>query len=271
MAAVPFLLPVPDTMPAPFPFGPPPRQEMRVWHEDHALQPICFVVGVDLGQARDFTAIVVSEVNFAARVHYQQTDFEPIPGEAKREQIVHHRLRHVERVALGTSYPDVISRVSAVMTRVPAMPRQPILTVDATGCGRPVMDMMRKTGLTPLGVTITAGSAETIEGQDARVAKKILASTVAVVLDAGRLQVVASGPHVDTLKNELRAFRVKITGAQNESFESWREADHDDLVLAAALAVWTGERLRQRFAVNPKWSLFQDGSGLVSAMARRGL
>ena len=28
----------------------------------------------------------------------------------------------------------------------------------------------------------------------------------------------------------------------NETFESWRERDHDDLVLAVALAAWLGER-----------------------------
>ena len=77
-------------------------------------------------------------------------------------------------------------------------------------------------------MTITAGSGVTVQRYDARVAKKVLASTVAVALDTGRLQVVAVGPHVETLRSELRAFRVKVTAGQNETFESWREADHDD-------------------------------------------
>jgi hypothetical protein len=252
---VPLFLPVPDTMPAPFPFGPAPRPDLREWSEDRAMQPICFVVGVDLGQARDFSTIVINEVNFADRVHWQQAAFGPTPGEARREKVVHHRLRHVERIQLGTSYPDVLARVAEVMGRVPQMPRPPILVMDATGCGRPVMDLARKSGLMPLGVTITAGSGETVERQDARVAKKVLASTVAVALDTGRLQVVAAGPNVETLRNELRAFRVKVTADRNETFESWREADHDDLVLGAALTVWAGERLRERYRVNPQWRL----------------
>lgn len=251
----PLMIPVPDTLPAPFPFGPPPTPPIRVWHEDQVMQPVCFVVGVDLGQARDFSTVIINEVNFATRVHMQQAEYEPLPGEARREQVAHHRLRHVERIPLGTSYPEVIDRVAEVLARVPAMPRPPVLVVDATGCGRPVMDLMRKSGLAPLGVTITAGSGETIERQDARVAKKVLASTVAVALDTGRLQVVAVGPNVETLRAELRAFRVKVTANQNESFESWREADHDDLVLGAAMAIWAGERLRERFRVNPKWRL----------------
>jgi hypothetical protein len=41
----------------------------------------------------------------------------------------------------------------------------------------------------------------------------------------------------------LGTFKVKINiNTGNESFEAWRERDHDDLVLAVALACWFGER-----------------------------
>ena len=141
--AVPILIPVPDALDValPFPFGPPPRPAVREWSADGPLQPICFVVGVDLGQARDFSTIVINEVNFAERTHFQQAEFQPVPGVASREKLTHHRLRHVERIPLGTSYPDVLARVASVMERVPPMPRPPALVMDATGCGRPVMDL----------------------------------------------------------------------------------------------------------------------------------
>jgi len=36
---------------------------------------------------------------------------------------------------------------------------------------------------------------------------------------------------------------VKINLATgHDSYEAWREGDHDDLVLAVAMACWTGER-----------------------------
>jgi hypothetical protein len=35
---------------------------------------------------------------------------------------------------------------------------------------------------------------------------------------------------------------VKITPATNEVFGAWREGQHDDLVLAVAIAVWQAER-----------------------------
>jgi hypothetical protein len=36
------------------------------------------------------------------------------------------------------------------------------------------------------------------------------------------------------------AFRAKVTLAGNETFEAWREHDHDDLVLEVALALYAG-------------------------------
>jgi hypothetical protein len=43
---------------------------------------------------------------------------------------------------------------------------------------------------------------------------------------------------------EFLTFRIKMNAAtEHESFEAWRERDHDDLVLAVALACWLGEKL----------------------------
>ncbi len=41
---------------------------------------------------------------------------------------------------------------------------------------------------------------------------------------------------------ELQNFKVKFTRAGNDTYEAWRESDHDDLVLAAAMAAWFGEK-----------------------------
>jgi hypothetical protein len=42
----------------------------------------------------------------------------------------------------------------------------------------------------------------------------------------------------------MHIFRIKVTASANETFEAWRERDHDDLVLAAAIAVWCAENIR---------------------------
>ena len=50
------------------------------------------------------------------------------------------------------------------------------------------------------------------------------------------------------LVRELENFRAKITPAGRDTYEAWREGDHDDTVLATALACWFGERALPRIA-----------------------
>ena len=74
-----------------------------------------------------------------------------------------------------------------------------------------------------------------------RVPKKELVFCLQGLLRSRRLQVAAL-PERQALLQEMLAFRVKITAAAQETFAARRERDHDDLVLAVALAAWWGER-----------------------------
>ena len=62
-----------------------------------------------------------------------------------------------------------------------------------------------------------------------------------VLLQTRRLQIPRSLPEAAVLVKELENFKAKISLAQKDEVESWREGDHDDLVLAVALAAWFGE------------------------------
>jgi len=74
------------------------------------------------------------------------------------------------------------------------------------------------------------------------VPKKELVASLQVLLQTRRLKVAKTLPEAATLVRELETFRVKVTEAANETFGAWREGQHDDLVLAVALAAWMGER-----------------------------
>src|SRR5262249_13816681 len=91
-------------------------------------------------------------------------------------------------------------------------------------------------------VVITSGH-RTSRGDSGawHVPKKELVSCLQVLLQSRRLQVAAL-PERRLLIQEMRAFRVRITAAAKETFGAWRQRDHDDLVLAVALAAWWGER-----------------------------
>jgi hypothetical protein len=60
-----------------------------------------------------------------------------------------------------------------------------------------------------------------------------------VLLQNGLLRVASGLPEAETLKRELLNFRVKIDPkTAHDSYEHWRESDHDDLVLAVSMAAW---------------------------------
>ncbi len=63
----------------------------------------------------------------------------------------------------------------------------------------------------------------------------------AVLLESRRLQIAQDLPAAATLVKELQAFQPRVTPVSNDTDMSWREQDHDDLVLAVALAGWFRE------------------------------
>ncbi len=52
----------------------------------------------------------------------------------------------------------------------------------------------------------------------------------------------------DALADEMLDFRVRVSDAGHDS---WGGRDHDDLVLALAVACWFGERAMPRVAAAP--------------------
>jgi hypothetical protein len=70
------------------------------------------------------------------------------------------------------------------------------------------------------------------------VPKRDLIAVPQVLLQSRELKIAAELPEAETLASELQNFRYEITRSGNDTYAAWREGDHDDLVLAVALAVW---------------------------------
>jgi hypothetical protein len=141
---------------------------------------------------------------------------------------------HLERVPLGTPYPGIVAHVGRLLGMLPARTE---LVIDFTGVGRPVFDMFTYAGISPLGVLITAGTAETRDGAICGVPKLMLVSRLQALLHEGRLKIQKELPEAETLVRELQDFRVEFTAAGHLTFNA-RSGKHDDLVLALAIAVW---------------------------------
>jgi hypothetical protein len=64
------------------------------------------------------------------------------------------------------------------------------------------------------------------------------------LLQSCRIKVARALPDAALLVKELENFKLKVTESAKETFEAWREGDHDDLVMACATAAWEAERAR---------------------------
>lgn len=201
------------------------------------------LVGVDLGQANDHTAVAVIDKT----------------GDGSDAT---YAVRHLERFQVGMLYPAQVERISELFKASEAVEGEPAFTVsenrmvftgppavdlvvDQTGVGRPVVDMLRDADLPVKAVTITGGDEVSQNGDEYRVPKRELVSSVQVLLQSGRLKIARALPHARILTDELLGFRISINARGHDSYGNdvgeWRQAQHDDLVLAVALAAWYGE------------------------------
>jgi hypothetical protein len=198
------------------------------------MNPVSFCVGLDLGQSNDYTALAIVEA---------------VKGENKRRAPYLH-LRHLERYPLRTPYPEIADKVAALLRSerlltyttdemLNSITLYPELVIDQTGVGAPVADLLRERDLTFRSVIITGGDNVHRQGRTARVPKRDLVSALEVALQTGMLQVADGLGLWPVLREEMLNFRRKIDlKTAHDSYEHWRESDHDDLVLAVCLACW---------------------------------
>ncbi len=190
-----------------------------------------FFVGLDLGQSQDSTAIAVVERRLT------KGEFDHVAYAYRKEVGLY--LRFLERPPLGTPYPDIVYRVAEVVQSSELAGRCR-LVVDATGVGRPVVDMVRKArlGCSLMPVLITGGDTESQPDEYYRVPKRDLVVGLQVLLQDKTLQIAGKLPQGEELVKELMGMQVKLTGSGHDQYGAWREGAHDDLVLAVALACW---------------------------------
>ena len=200
-----------------------------------------YTVGVDLGQTTDPTAICIIEKKVVPVDDW--SSLKPLETQAL------YVCRHLERLPLGTTYPAQVQHVANLLHRPPLTYlnwRKTDLVVDGTGVGKAVVDIFRSAGLRPKSVTITAGRQVVTKGEEYHVPKLELVSRLQSALHSGSLKIVDKIPDAKVLTSELQNFRTNYTSAGNVIFNA-REGQHDDLVLATAIALWWAEGSHRPF------------------------
>jgi hypothetical protein len=217
-----------------------------------------WIIGLDIGQVYDPAALTIVERE-QVRTAW---DMQP-----------RYQARHLERFPLGTGYTEMcahavkygapcggcggaskgglVEQVEAYLKRLPV----PVgwewqggtnppyrLLIDATGVGRPIVETFRHRGLAAIAVVLHAGDRVTQHAwNDYTVPKRVLIGALQVALQTGRFRVAKALPDAAVLVKEALNFQYKLTPAGHDMYGAWREGQHDDLLLSAALTVWYGE------------------------------
>ena len=171
-------------------------------------------------------------------------------------------MRHLARIPLDASYPDTVERIGKIIA-APEIEAQercygPIVVLDITGSGMPIVGLFERADIRPILVSISGSSAreEQIEFtarswspyssaakfNDWRIPKIDLVGNLRIMFEAGRLQMAQQLDLVPMLMDELRAFKMRPPRIDPNDPETWREGQSDDLIFAVAVGAWRANR-----------------------------
>jgi len=207
-----------------------------------------YVLGLDLGPMNQPSALAIIGWNLLPR---------PAPGTLLTRP--HYSCPTLERWPAGTPYRDVTAAVARFLHSPVLARTSPTLVIDDTGVGAPVVGMVID-DLTRARVEGHFCIASISDGHETKhpgnsqweVPKRTLVSVMQVLLQRRRLHIASELPEAQTLVKELHTFRSKVSLVRNDTLELWREREHDDLVLAMALACWWAERRQEWFQPAPR-------------------
>lgn len=204
------------------------------YRDEH--EPVMLTLGIDIGQQRDPTAIALLEGS-------------------EQNGIVSFENRFLERLPLGTSYPAVARRVAEIERNAIQAARQRIadhtgyaypdislsIYVDATGVGKPIVDLLAEHGVEVTPCYFSYGDRRTEENNDTHprvtIGKAYLVARLQMLLQNGRIHLPTKHPEAIAMRNELLEYEIKVDQNANDRYGAFRTGTRDDLVTALGLAV----------------------------------
>jgi hypothetical protein len=187
------------------------------------------LIGLDIGEGRNPSALGVA-----------QSERRDVEG----RQEIHFVVRHLERLPAGSTYPSIARRAAEIVEKLQPLSRStPMLYVNATGLGRPIVDLLTNEGLRPVPCYFNHGDrvSET-DSHEFVVGKALLVARLKVMLQSGRLHLPET-PDARLLSEELYEYKIHPVPNADEISGAFRVGPHDDLVTALGLAVLSDEPL----------------------------
>jgi hypothetical protein len=190
-------------------------------------------IGIDLGRDSDHSAIAVASV-------FRRVGAAVDPYTGARPVTWQLEVSHLEQVPKSVEYTTVMDRIGRTVRRLghqtPYGYKQPSIQValDAAGPGSIGAELIRKQQLSIslYPIIITGGEeSHALKSGSTSVPRKELLHTLRILVESGALNFSHSLRHRERLVRECAG--VKASGTS---------ADHDDLVIAVALAAWRATR-----------------------------
>lgn len=221
-----------------------------------------YTVGLDLGTANDYSALVVVERVFKLPPYISLSQWHRQPGTYQEHLVLEQRVRHIQRWELGSTYPSIVADVAELMRTRPM--RDGLLFIDRSGVGQAVYhlfhDAHREQALgayAPIGITATGGN----EANGWNVPKRDLFAAVQAALQMGTLKIADQLPLGEALETELSNFRLKISANGRDTYEFQRTtgSGHGDIVSALSMALYQDNTLRRPDVVEDPSTLISGG------------
>ncbi|MEZ5404505.1 MAG: terminase large subunit [Bryobacteraceae bacterium] len=212
-----------------------------------------FYIGIDLGQRRDYSALAIVEYLATLSDQRDPVTFERVPA-------VRYRIRHLERFPLHTPYPQTVDHVCRIVEDA-ALPEQVTLAVDATGVGAPVYDMLKKALADSTyrprthSVTITSGGQEHGNRYGWDVPKRDLLMGMFLLFRKREVLISSNIPHAPTLIREMEQMERQRTASGGARFEPAKASQHDDLLMAASLGLWSARKHHLPTVMDPAFRM----------------
>jgi hypothetical protein len=205
-----------------------------------------FDIGIDLAQARDRTVVTMAKKIWRKGIRYYRVGhFEIMPQNMPFEHQCNVISNMISRLQDSGGFVDTV-------------------TIDYTGIGRPVWEMLRRRKIPNLkGVLITGGEpgSGTQKGDIYHVPKIDLITGLQSLADPRlrRLIVHPDVPHAQDFENELRNYTVQYTETGRMMMNA-KSGGHDDIVIATALTPYVSEYTNNSFS-NWEGHFWNQGGG----------
>lgn len=192
-------------------------------------------IGADLGQANDFSSVVVIKDQQLPKSDGSQI----LLGQRERTVVYADKFR-------GVSYVDVVDHLIK-LRNAPPFGGKSELVIDGTSLGRVVSDMLHEQGVDHSAVQMTGGSEWRRSGRYVNASKTLMIENLAVLFASGDLKFAHDLPLRQEIEEDLASFTTQTTAAGNTIISQSRSASgHGDLGIGLIVAGFASQYLSDR-------------------------